>query len=108
MNLSQNPTKEQLHSIIAGANDEAGHNILWVDNTGEVRVTLLPDDITPAGWEDKFPSTSLRYETFVQGNGYVGEEAAADPAHIDRLYNSLIREWAQRSNRTGAEYIDLF
>lgn len=108
MNLNQTPTKEQLKSILSAADDGADHHILWVDNSGDVRVTPLGDDINPAGWEDKYPSTALRYETFQVGNGYVGAEAAEDDSHVNRLYRSLVNEWANWQPAQGPEYIDSF
>lgn len=108
MNLNQNPTKEQLKSIIAAAEDDEDHHVLWVDNRGDVRVTPLGDEITPAGWESKYQSTALRYETFQVGNGYVGTEAAEDDSHVDRLYRSLVAEWANWKPSQGPEYVDSF
>ena len=108
MNLNQNPTKEQLKSILAAAEDGEDHHILWVDNTGTVRVTPLGDDINPVGWETKYPSTAFRYETFQVGNGYVGAEAGADDSHVDRLYRSLVKEWSGWQPSHGAQYIDHF
>jgi hypothetical protein len=108
MNLNNNPTKQDLQAIFSAANDNQTHHILWVDAAGEVRVTPSPEDINPAGWESKFPSTRLRYETFEVGAGYVGPEAAQDQEHVDRLYRSLLAEWSQHSNSSSAEYIDIF
>jgi hypothetical protein len=108
MNLNQTPTKDQLKALLSAAHDDDDHHILWVDISGEVRVTPLGDEITPAGWEGKQPSTALRYETFVAGNGYVGADAAADDSHVDRLYRSLVSEWADRKPADGARYIDHF
>ncbi|NHZ94568.1 hypothetical protein [Massilia sp. CCM 8734] len=105
MNLNQNPTVDQLKVIVAACDDEETHHILWVDNTGEVRVTPLPDDITPSGFERKFPTTLLRFETYHQGNGYVGQEAADDEAHMNSVFNSLVREWATQNGRTITRYI---
>lgn len=106
MNLNNNPTKEQLKDLFRPLNDEAGHHILWVDNSGEVRVTLLPDDINPVGWESKFPTTRFRFETFCVGNGYVGPEAAEDENHVTMHFNWLMRTWANRGAGTKAEFVD--
>lgn len=47
MNLNKNPTVRQLKDLFRVADDEAGHHILWVNKEGDVRVTLLPGDVTP-------------------------------------------------------------
>lgn len=106
MNLNNNPTKDQFKAILEAADDSAGHNVLWVSSSGDVRIDVLPSGITPAGWEGSFPTTQLRYETFVRGNGYVGPKAASDPAYVERLYNSLITEWSNRG--PDPDFIDMF
>jgi hypothetical protein len=108
MNLNQNPTISQLSALHSACNDAAAHHVLWVDNTGEVRVTPLPEDINPSGFEDRFPTTVLRYETAQAGNGYVGPEAAADVKLMGRLFNSLQKEWAAQGGSTYRRYIDLY
>jgi predicted phage gp36 major capsid-like protein len=36
MNLSENPTKEELKALIARSDDNEGDHILWVDRDGDV------------------------------------------------------------------------
>lgn len=108
MNLNNNPTLQQLSALHQVCNDDAAHHILWVDSTGEVRVTPLPDDINPAGFEDRFPTCVLRYETCQAGNGYVGPVAAADTKHMQRMLNSLVKEWEVQGGSMKARYIDYF
>lgn len=108
MNLNSNPTLSQLSALHSTCNDEAAHHVLWVDNKGEVRVTPLPEDINPAGFEDRFPTTVLRYETAQAGNGYVGPGAAADTEFMGRLFASLQKEWAAQEGSTRQRYIDVF
>lgn len=108
MNLTKNPTIQQLSDLHRVCNDETSHHILWIDTVGEVRVTPLPDAINPAGFEDRFPTCVLRYETCQAGNGYVGPEAAADTSLMQRLFSSLIKEWAEQGCGTRSRYIDYF
>lgn len=106
MNLNQNPTKEQLKDLFRVADDEAGHHILWVDVDGKVHVTLLPETVTPSGWEDAFPTTRFRFETFCVGNGYVGPDAADDDDHVNMFYHWLVKTWAGRGQGNKAEFVD--
>jgi hypothetical protein len=41
----------------------------------------------------------FRFETFDQGNDYVGEKAAQDEGYVAMLFNQLTRSWA--SGDTG-------
>jgi hypothetical protein len=108
VNLNQAPTINQLKVIFESCNDKSAHHILWVDQVGEVRVTPLPDDINPSGFEDRFPTSVLRYETFQCGNGYVGQKAAADDGFMQRLFNSLMEEWKSLGGRLTQRYIDVY
>ena len=94
MNLTQAPTAKQLQALVARANDDAGHHILWVDKAGEVHLTLLPKGLMPAGWEERNKDNiHFRLESFACGNRMVGPVAATDLQHIDRLYRELLRNW---------------
>lgn len=106
MNLNNNPTKEQLQDLLRAADDGAGHHILWVDNVGEVRVTLLPTNVTPSSWERAFPTTRLRFETFCEGNGYVGPDAADDEDHVRMYFNWILKAWAEGGAINRAQFVD--
>lgn len=106
MNLNTNPILAQLQALTQQADDEAGHHILWVDQKGEVHLSLIPEDMTPNGFEDSRPSMRLRYETCGQGNGYVGLEAAADVSMMSRLLTSLTREWSKLNPSGRVQYVD--
>lgn len=106
MNLNNNPTLAQLQALTHQADDQAGHHILWVDQQGDVRLSLLPEELSPNGFEDSQPSMRLRYETSVQGNGYVGPEAAADIQVMTRLVKSLVKEWAGLKPSGRSQYVD--
>ena len=107
MNLNKSPTKTQLELLIASADDNAGHHILWVDTVGNVNLTLLPDDITPVGFGEKTPNIRLRFETYCVGNDYVGVEASKDGEYINRLFRSLVTAWEGAANaRPGEIFVD--
>jgi len=96
MNLTKAPTAKQLQALLARANDDDGHHILWVDKTGNVQLTLIPEGLTPAGWEERNKGNiQFRLESFACGNQLVGPRAAADPEHIARLYQALRYHWGE-------------
>lgn len=99
MNLNNNPTAQQLSQLLSICNDDAGHHILWVSNTGDVSVTLI-NDIGPIGFEQNTPTMAMRYETFQRGNKYVGQEAANDVSYVNSLLKDLINEWPLYSGKS--------
>jgi hypothetical protein len=105
MNLNKNPRRTELQELFAACDDTAGHHVLWVSQAGEVKLTLLPEDLTPLGWGKQMGDTvKFRYETFQCGNDYVGQAASEDKNQIDRLFASLKENWAK-----GVKgYIDLW
>ena len=104
MNLNNNPTKQELSALFAQCDDEAGHHILWVSNSGNVKIDLLVNTI-PAKWaKDHENLYKFRLETWVQGNGYTGQDASRNANWIDRIYESITEHWAKGTNG----YIDSF
>lgn len=89
MNINTIPTLSQLKTLFASADDEAGHHVLWVGADGAVHLDALPDDVNPVSFEESKPSMRARFETFAQGSGYVGPEAAEDDAWMNRLLRKL-------------------
>lgn len=108
MNLNQNPTKEQLKTLFSVCDDTAGHHVLWVSRNGDVALTPLPSKTNPVGFDQLNPELLLRYETFVQGNGYVGQQASEDENFMDRIFKSLQREWSTVTATSAQRYVDLF
>jgi len=103
MNLNNAPTKEQLSSLLAAADDEAGHHILWVDTGGEVHLTLLDDSVSLTEFSSAYPTVRIRFEAFCAGNGYVGADAAEDEAHVSRYFHWLQQEWAGAADAPPGE-----
>lgn len=108
MNINQKPTKEQLKTLFSACDDTIGHHVLWVSKNGDVALTPLPNELTPAGFDQTNPDIQLRYETFVRGNGYVGEQAADDERFVDRIFKSLQSEWSTVMEKSYKRYVDLF
>jgi len=108
MNLNQKPTREQLKTLFSACDDTIGHHVLWVSKNGDVALTPLPNELTLAGFDQTNPDIQLRYETFVRGNGYVGEQAADDERFVDRIFKSLQSEWSTVMEKSYQRYVDLF
>lgn len=96
MDLTNNPTKEELRDLLASAEDDKYHHIIWVDKLGIVYITPLDGDLSPAGWfEENRHRVKFRYETCVCGNDYVGENASRDEKYVNKLFSELLRDWQQ-------------
>jgi hypothetical protein len=108
MNLNGNPTKEELRRLVSQQDDRRGHHVLWVSDSGEVHLSLVPADLTPVGFQQAHPEMRLRYETFQRGNEYVGPAAAEDDEWISQLFDHLVKQWGKAKSKAGVEYIDLF
>lgn len=106
MNLENHATKEELADLIRPCKDHDGHHVLWVTKTGDVRISMVPHDRTPVGFELDQPSMQLRFETFEAGNDYVGPDAADDEGWVSDLFNRLCDEWAKAKGRRDVAYID--
>jgi hypothetical protein len=104
MNLNSNPTKAKLRKLLKSCDDDAGVHILWVDRQGEVNITLLEEETTPAAWAESMGDRiRFRYETYGAGNGYIGPDAAQDDSYVSLLFQHLGKDW-----REGAlGYIDI-
>ena len=108
MNLNDNPTLDDLKDIFASCDDDAGHHVLWVDKNGEVNLSVIPKDLTPIGFEEKTTQMQIRYETFIQGNEYVGKRAAEDQSFMKRIFDSMLKNWTSREENHNVVYVDKF
>jgi hypothetical protein len=105
-NLNRNPTKDELRALLASRDDTAGHHVLWVAADGEVHITTLPR-VWPPGEFTPPSNLRLRYETFLAGNGYVGQEAAEDDDWVDKQFARLLEEWERVKGTTVREFIHI-
>lgn len=108
MNLNHNPTIEELRELVRRCDDSAGHHVLWVRKSGDVEISVIPDDLTPIGFQQARPDMQLRMETFQVGNEYVGPAAADDEGWISELFDSLLGEWATAKGAREVAYVDTF
>jgi len=93
MNLNQNPTKDELRQLLAGANDDAHHHVLWVSTNGQVNLTALDGSVEAAQFSTTQPSFLLQLDDYLQGHGCVGLEAANDAGHVDGVFEELLLRW---------------
>jgi len=66
-------------------------------------LSVIPEHLSSIGFENSTPSMKIRYETFFQGNDYVGSNAASDDAFMDSIFNSLIK---QSVNPREVQYVE--
>jgi hypothetical protein len=104
MNLNSNPTETELAELLASCDDTAGGgHLLWVAHNGEVHISELGENEAPAQWYvNHHELVKFRLESYANGNGYVGERAAASATHVSALLRNLKWHWEQGS--TG--YLD--
>lgn len=101
MNMNDSPTADQLRTLIAPMDDQAGHHIVWIDKSGVVRVNTLDVDTGPIAFEKRHRGDMLvRYPTLDQSNGYVEPKAAVNDKWIARLLRELVQGWAERETGT--------
>jgi len=116
MNMDQNPTVEQLRSLLVSADDWAGNHVLWINHAGEVlltRLTRVPAMPRPTWETPTIPGTiadadvRVFCEEFPAGLGYVGSELATDDAWTSGLFRVLIWAWIHSAANPSPQGIDL-
>ncbi len=85
LNDPQALTLENVRKLIASKDDSANRQIRV---TKDGRVSL--SDVV--GSQD-LENLAFRFETMGRGNGYVGPDAAADDALVQRIYDALKKNW---------------
>lgn len=104
MNLNESPTIGQLQALVEACDHSKAHHVLWVSNNGDVQISVGP-------WDDANPPLAdarLRYETFSQGSGNVGRDAASDTNHMTKLFSSLQEQWRNVGTGNDTVYVDQF
>lgn len=100
-NVVQGITIKEVEDLFRAADDNAGHHVLWLDVNGDVHLDCLVDE-GPVAFESRMaPNMKVRFETYDQGNDYVGPDAAADAKGMQFAKQQLERAWAH-----GASYVD--
>ncbi|MBJ9973897.1 hypothetical protein IAE35_02380 [Pseudomonas sp. S75] len=107
MNLNNNPTIDQLARLFAARKDSQDDHLLWVSQTGEVRLDRLPANTVEHESERHMPeSMCARFKVYRRGQGYVGKKAAADTGFVERVLMTLQQEWPAARERQSVRVID--
>ena len=64
-----------------------------MDRTGEVHVTPVAGDATPAGFPREHPEAQLCLRVFEPGYDFVGPGAARDTGWVEDLFVTLTEQW---------------
>ena len=106
MNLNDNPSLDELKEMFASCNDDAGHHVLWIDKFGEVNLSVIPKDLTPAAFQKETTQMQIRYEAFIQGSKYVGISASKDQGFMEKIYDNIRKNWASVEKKVVVVNID--
>jgi hypothetical protein len=98
MNLNNNPTKEELQTLLQVCDDGAGIHVLWVERLGEVQITLLLTE-TDVEWIKGVDNEKVQfhYASYAKNDGYVGKFASADELYIVTLFEKLLKDWKEHT-----------
>lgn len=99
MNLNKQPTIEELAQLFATRKDSLDNHILWVCESGEVRIDCLPADQDECAFVSQRPTMRTRLRTYRRGQGYVGRRAAADRHFLRNVLSTLEHEWQGQQAR---------
>lgn len=93
MNMKMHPTIEEFRNFLAGCNGEP-HHVLWLDESGEVYLTGLPDNMVPVAW-DSAGADHIRFALgiFVRVVGACELQSVQNEEWVRRLYQDLTRFW---------------
>ena len=106
MNLNNQPTVDELARLFAARKDTLDSHILWVCQSGEVRLDSLGPLTDEAQFEQRTPNMRARLKMYRRGQGYVGKKAAADTQYVGRVLQTLQHEWAELQDKPGVAVID--
>ncbi|OCT29779.1 hypothetical protein [Pseudomonas putida] len=107
MNLNNNPTIDQLARLFAARKDSLDDHLLWVSQTGEVRLDRLPANTVEDESDLHMPdSMCARFKVYRRGQGYVGKKAAADTQFVERVLMTLQQEWPAAREQQAVKVID--
>lgn len=106
MNLNDKPTIDQLAQLFAARKDSLDDHLLWLSQTGEVRLDRLPPNSVEDQFEADLPTMRARFKVYRRGQGYVGKKAAADTEFVGRVLQTLQQEWPAARERQAVKVID--
>lgn len=106
MNLNDQPTIDQLAELFAARKDSLDDHLLWVNQTGEVRLDRLPPNVIESEFEAHMPSMRARFKVYRRGQGFVGKKAAADTEFVGRVLQTLQQQWPTAREQQAVTVID--
>lgn len=84
---------KHLKALIETGRDNEGPHLVWLAKNGEVHLTCMdpegPSVLTP----DQVFVCVYVHDTLARGGGWVGPEAASDPAWMAELHAQLTYRW---------------
>lgn len=106
LNLNDKPTIDQLAQLFAARKDSMDDHLLWLSQSGEVRLDRLPPNSLEDQFEEHLPSMCARFKVYRRGQGFVGKKAAADTQFVGRVLEVLQQEWPAARERKAVKVID--
>lgn len=106
MNLNDKPTIDQLAQLFAARKDSLDDHLLWLSQSGEVRLDRLPPNSADDGCLEHLPSMRARFKVYRRGQGFVGKKAAADTHFVARVLQTLQQEWPAARERDAVKVIE--
>ena len=85
LNNKDELTLENVKKLIASKDDSKNRQIR-ISKTGEVYIS---DEVGNVNIDNVL----VRFETLMQGNGYLGIEASNDETYVERIFNDLKENW---------------
>ncbi|RMQ99313.1 hypothetical protein ALP93_05187 [Pseudomonas syringae pv. helianthi] len=98
MNINTQPTIDELARLFAARKDTLDDHIVWIAESGEVRVDAMSPYTQEREFRDAHPHMRASLKMFRRGQGYVGKKAAADRAFMENTLQALKSEW-QKARR---------
>ncbi|MGA8134022.1 MULTISPECIES: hypothetical protein [Pseudomonas] len=94
MNLNNQTTIDQLAGLFASRKDSLDDHILWISQTGDVKLDPRSPYADERAFSQAQPALFACIKMYRRGQGYVGKKAAADKDFMARVLQSLKSEWA--------------
>jgi len=94
MNLNNQTTIDQLAGLFASRKDSLDDHILWISQTGDVKLDVRSPYADERAFSQAQPALFACIKMYRRGQGYVGKKAAADKDFMARVLQSLKSEWA--------------
>lgn len=96
MNLNNQPTIDQLARLFAARKDSLDDHILWISETGDVKLDGRSPYTDERAFSQAQPALFACVKMYRRGQGYVGKKAAADKDFMARVLQTLKSEWASQ------------